>query len=449
MRRCVPGARWGTRMRSTNSPGASVRLLIGGIEAVERNFPCVLALAQHECCAHHDQRRHGIADRRAVGDVAAEGAGIADRRRRETPVELRELRMARDQRFVGIGEIGRGADFETRFRLADFLQFGDVAGIDDRRQVLVLLGDPEPDVGAARQQPRIGVLFAQRSEVLQRHGSVERRLVMPHDEGVAPGDRAQPFDHFALALRNLTIGARRERAIHPVLVPVFAVAAVLVHLHARVDDRPVTRAAAQIAGQRIADLGARRRLARLVQCEERHDEARRAEAALRAMAVDEGLLDRMQRSFRAFQAFDGDELLAVERGHELDARVDRAKAHAVAIEFGEDHGARAAIALGAAFLGAGPTKVLAEEVEHAFRRRDSLDRADLAVQHETDRVAAGRRFTPARHLAFPQTNCRGTSTSSTAKRAAERDNAASHPRCRIVAPRRRRTEASAAPCRAR
>ena len=295
MRRCVPGTRWRDANALDELARSERRLLIGEIEAVERNFACVLALAQHERCAHHDQRRHRIADRRAVGDVAAERAGIADRRRRETPVELRELRMARDQRFVGIGEIGRGADLEAGLGFADFLQFGDVAGIDDRRQILVLLGDPEPDVGAARQQPRIGVLFAQRSEVLQRHGSVERRLAMPHDERVAPGDRAQPLDHFALALRNLAIGARRERAIHPVLVPVFAVAAVLVHLHARVDDRPVARAAAQIAGQRVADLGARRRLARLVQREERHDEARRAEAALRAVAVDEGLLDRMQR----------------------------------------------------------------------------------------------------------------------------------------------------------
>jgi hypothetical protein len=51
------------------------------------------AAAQLEFGAERDQHRHRIADRRAVGEIAAQRARIAHRRRTEALRELGELRI--------------------------------------------------------------------------------------------------------------------------------------------------------------------------------------------------------------------------------------------------------------------------------------------------------------------------------------------------------------------
>ena len=71
------------------------------------------------------------------------------------------------------------------------------------------------------------------------------------------------------------------------------------------------------------------------------------------MTIDHGLLHRMQGAVRARQILDGQQLLAVEGGEELDAGIDGAISEALARDLAQHHGAGAAIALGAAFLGAG------------------------------------------------------------------------------------------------
>src|SRR5436190_458872 len=118
----------------------------------------------------------------------------------------------------------------------------------------------------------------------------------------------------------------------------------------RVDDRTITGAATEVAGQRIVDGAPRWTFRRFVQREQRHHEAGRAKAALRCVTFDERLLDRMQRAVVAFQALGGDELLAVERWHELNAGIDGAEPDAIAGKLSDHDGAGAAIALGATFL---------------------------------------------------------------------------------------------------
>ena len=54
-----------------------------------------------------------------------------------------------------------------------------------------------------------------------------------------------------------------------------------------------------------------------------HHEARRAKAALRAVAFDHRLLHRMQGAVGLLQVFHGEQRLAVQRGRELDAGIDR------------------------------------------------------------------------------------------------------------------------------
>src|SRR5947207_956643 len=158
--------------------------------------------------------------------------------------------------------------------------------------------------------------------------------------------------------------------------------AVLVHPASGIDDRTITGAAAEIARERVVDVAARWPVRRLVQREQRHHKAGCAKAALRAMAVDERLLDRMQRAIIASQALDGDQLLAVERRDKLNARIDRAKSHAAVLELADDDGTCAAIALGTAFLRTGATQILAQILKHRPRRIDIVQRDDVTVERE-------------------------------------------------------------------
>src|SRR6185369_17489051 len=84
-------------------------------------------------------------------------------------------------------------------------------------------------------------------------------------------------------------------------------------------DRPVPGAAAEVAGDRVGELGRRPALAMSI---ERHDEARRAEAALRSMAIDHGLLHRVQ-PIASLESLDGDDLLPLERADAQDAGIHR------------------------------------------------------------------------------------------------------------------------------
>ena len=97
----------------------------------------------------------------------------------------------------------------------------------------------------------------------------------------------------------------------------------LAHALGGVDDRPVAGAAAQVAGQRVVDGLARRRVRALVEPEQAHREARRAEAALRGMALDQRLLHRVQAPVGRGERLDGEHRLAVERRQRPDAGVDR------------------------------------------------------------------------------------------------------------------------------
>ena len=107
------------------------------------------------------------------------------------------------------------------------------------------------------------------------------------------------------------------------------------HPLAGIEDRPVAGAAAEVSGERAANLrrrsGASPPPRARVERPQRHHEAGRAEAALRAVAVDHRLLHRVQVAIRLPQVLDGEERLAVERRHELDAGVDGLERHRVAV----------------------------------------------------------------------------------------------------------------------
>ena len=112
----------------------------------------------------------------------------------------------------------------------------------------------------------------------------------------------------------------------------------------------------------------------------RADEAGRAVAALGAAAVRHLPLHRVQRARRA-ETLGGDQLLAIQREHRHQARVQCGPEGAtVAVGPGHHHRAGAALALRAALLGAGQPLV-AQPVERGDVRLDIDHRALLAVDH--------------------------------------------------------------------
>ena len=242
--------------------------------------------------------------------------------------------------------------------------------------VAELLVDPQADVGRTGEQLRLRQAFAQRGEFVERLRGVEAPRAGAVVQGLRRGHRVQRGDHRGGVERRL-----RQ----------------LEHALAGVEDGPVAGAAAQVARQLVGELLACRDAAAgvvvLVRIPHRHHEARGAEAALRAVALDHRLLGRVQRAVRALQVLDSEERLAVQRRQELDAGVDRPQrqtAHGRRVARGgalADHDrAGAAVALVAALLGAGAARVFAQPVEHAAGRCGIDDLDDLTTVEEADRA---------------------------------------------------------------
>ncbi len=107
------------------------------------------AAAQLQGGADGDQRRVGVADRRAVGDVAADRAGVPDLHRGEPAPHLAQVGIERSQGGHGVAVADAGADHDAVGRLVDPLQLAHAAEIDDGVEPAHLLGDPQADVGTA------------------------------------------------------------------------------------------------------------------------------------------------------------------------------------------------------------------------------------------------------------------------------------------------------------
>ena len=147
------------------------------------------------------------------------------------------------------------------------------------------------------------------------------------------------------------------------------------HLLGRLQDGTVAGAAAQIAGefplgQLTGDGLARHRMV-LVHGKQAHDEAGRAKAALRGMAVHQGLLHRVQGARRlpggleqgvAGEVFDCPQCQTIDGMGQGDAAVDGPVGQALPGGFGQHHGAGAAVALAAAFLGPSASEVFPEQL---------------------------------------------------------------------------------------
>ena len=114
---------------------------------------------------------------------------------------------------------------------------------------------------------------------------------------------------------------------------------------------------------------------------ERHDEARRAIAALGAVAVGHGRLHRVQAA-AVRQPLDGQHVGAVEVRQGQETGIDRPEGPGAFGAGGQHHRAGAAIPFGAAFLGAGEAQVFADIVQRRDVGRHVPDGVPPAVEME-------------------------------------------------------------------
>ena len=129
----------------------------------------------------------------------------------------------------------------------------------------------------------------------------------------------------------------------------------------RRDDVGIGAAAADVAAHQLADFVGGLGLAFGDQARRRADLPGRAVAALEGVVIDEGLLQRMQRAVFG-KPFDGGDLGAVLHDGEREAGID-------APSVDQDR-AGAALAVVAAFLGAGEVEMVAQRIEQGRPRRD-------------------------------------------------------------------------------
>ena len=146
-------------------------LAVGQVEILDRQGAFAARAGQHQPGAQGDEQRHGIADGRAVGHVAAERAALAHRQAGEAVEEAGELRAVGRQRGEGVVQRGGGADGQVRGAALDAQQLGAAGDVDDLREVPVLLGDPQADVGAASHDERLRLRRAQRHQLGQGGGA--------------------------------------------------------------------------------------------------------------------------------------------------------------------------------------------------------------------------------------------------------------------------------------
>ena len=241
--------------------------------------------------------------------------------------------------------------------------------MNERGDVAMQLGDPQSHVGGAGQDGRLRVLLAETRQLCKRCGREEApAAVLQADRlGVAHG-----LELPALSGQRPLFPSRSRH---------------IVHCLRGAHDRPVAGATAEVASENVVDaarIGLR--LAEVGRVE-RHDEPRRAEAALRAMAVGKRLLHRMRGAIFALHVLHRHDAAPLEHRQQQDAGIDGAVVHGALAQLSDHDGAGAAIAFRAPFLGAGQPLGLAQIAEKGGGRRDGPQRLQLTVDDKRNMVA--------------------------------------------------------------
>ena len=124
--------------------------------------------------AQGNQQGHGVANRRAVGHVAAQRARVAHRQAGKAVGKGLELRPLGHQGGEGIGQGHGGPDGEMVVIALDAAQFLDLGDVQHLAELHVHLGHPQAHVGAAGHDLRVGVAGTggqQSGQILRQHVS--------------------------------------------------------------------------------------------------------------------------------------------------------------------------------------------------------------------------------------------------------------------------------------
>ena len=146
-----------------------------------------LPLPQHQLGAERDQGGRHVADRRAVGDIAADRAGVADLDAADPADQLAQIGVEAGQRLLGLGIADARAERERVRALLDPPQIGDVADEDDRAEIARLLGDPQADIGGAGDDPRLGMREQQVGRARRPLRGVDRKPRLAARAGAVDG----------------------------------------------------------------------------------------------------------------------------------------------------------------------------------------------------------------------------------------------------------------------
>ena len=163
-RRCLRPAAWRSCRRrkarirrrgygmwtaSTNSPGARSCLPYSMKKFSSGTVRLTLPLRSMTEAPSADQGRRRVADRRAVGDVAADGAHVAHLLAADAVPEFVQLREVADNDRIGIGVADTGTECQAVFAVGYPPQFIEMRQKHDRSDVAHELRYPQADIGRA------------------------------------------------------------------------------------------------------------------------------------------------------------------------------------------------------------------------------------------------------------------------------------------------------------
>ena len=218
--------------RRTNSPGLAVLLAVGDEELLQRQRAAASPLRSSTVAPSAISAGGEVADRRAVGDVAADRAGGAHLHGAEPAHEFAEVGIERRQ-----GGMARGVARPSR-RAESAPSASTIASSPATRPsqmisaVAQLLGDPQADIGRARDERRVGMVRDRARRATHRSRARRRSA------SSSPTKRSSS----SASLERRGVPSRRRARTRRRLARA--------GVERRIDDRPVAGAAAQIAGER-------------------------------------------------------------------------------------------------------------------------------------------------------------------------------------------------------
>ena len=244
---------------------------------------------------HGDQRGRAIADGATIGNIAADGGRVADLHTGIAAQHFGKRRMGRGHCLQKRLDRNACPNADAIALMVDALQIGQLTQKGGFRQIAQLLGHPKPHICRPGDQRGVGVggipigerIKVARAEMFGGRLTPVRQGYLSREDG---GIGLHPFRHRSRLGR---LGGA--------------------------DDRGIAGAAAKITCQHRVMVGAAIHVAH----GHRHAKPRCAKAALAAMMVHHGRLNRVRLTCGAGKPFDGADRLAIKLRQKQDTGVQR------------------------------------------------------------------------------------------------------------------------------